>query len=154
MKIREPEREDLPGLLRLIRLVYEESPIATTFTSRPTDMEIAALISRKIEGVKKSGLVDLVAVSGKRIIADSEIVRTEDGDGLVGIIVAKKSRRKGVGRMLLKKCAEKARASGISRIRAEINSQNDGAIAFFSKCGFRNRLENEGKVIMTKALSP
>lgn len=151
MEIRELEEGDFKGLCALILEIYDEAPYATTFDSRPGEEELESLMRRKIEGMRSRTLADLVAVEGGRVVADCEIVKATETGGVIGIIVAKDHRRRGVGKRLVEKCSEKARLLKMREVYAEVDDKNQNAIDFFSSCGFREQ-EGEDTLTMLKAL--
>ncbi len=151
MQIRELEEKDFGSLRALILSVYDEMPYATTFASRPGGEELDSLMRRKLEGMRESRVADLVAVEGGEIVADCEITKSTESGGVIGIIVAKEHRRRGLGRRLVEKCAAKARQHKMLEVYAEMDDRNEGAAAFFSKCGFREQ-EGEDELIMVRSL--
>jgi [ribosomal protein S18]-alanine N-acetyltransferase len=53
------------------------------------------------------------------------------------LAVAKEFRRRGVASRLVTTAAENARAAGAQQTYAEVRASNDGAIAFYTRLGFR-----------------
>ncbi len=151
MQIRELEEADFDSLSELILKVYDEMPYATTFEKRPSAETLSALMRRKLEGMRNRTLADFVAVEGGKVVADCEIVKTTDSGGLVGILVARDHRKKGLGRRLVEKCADRAKLYKMLEVYAEIDERNDGAAAFFSRCGFREQ-EGEDSLVMVRSL--
>jgi len=151
MQIRELEEKDFEGLCALILQVYDEMPYATTFEKRPDRDMLSELMRRKLEGMRNKTVVDFVAVEGNRVIADCEIAKSTETGGVIGIIVAKDKRRRGLGRRLVEKCLEKAKLQKMLEVYAEIDERNEGAESFFAKCGFEEQ-EGEDKLVMVRAL--
>ena len=145
MEIRNFSRDDREELSDLITSVYDESPIFTTYASRPSRDALFELSGRKETGLRGGYLVDLVATHQGRVIANCELMKKGDEEAVIGIIIAGEHRRKGLGRRLVEKCVEGARSFGVRRIYAEINRGNKGAVFFFSKCGFKDH-EARGEV--------
>jgi RimJ/RimL family protein N-acetyltransferase len=151
MQVRELEERDFTSLCELILQVYDEMPYATTFGKRPSDEELEELMRRKLEGMRDRTRIDFVATLNDRVVADCEITKTTDAGGLIGIIVAKEQRRRGIGKRLVEKCAAKARLQKMLEVYAEIDDRNEGAARFFSRCGFREQ-EGEDKLVMVRNL--
>ena len=149
MEIRELEEKDYKGLCSLVLQVYDEVPYATSFEKRPDEQQLSELMQRKLEGMRSRTVVDFVAVEGDRVVADCEIVKSTETGGLIGILVAGDRRRKGLGRRLVERCAEKARLLKMLEVYAEIDDRNAGAAEFFSRCGFREQ-EGEDALIMIR----
>ena len=153
MEIRELQEKDETGLRKLILSVYDESPNATTFGSRPTDSLLAELFARKMSGMRNGVAADYVAVEGGSVIADCEIVRAENGRCVAGVIVSGENRRHGVGGRLLDSCLKKAQALEFGEVYAEIDKRNGGAISFFSSRGFEKQDSgSEGIIRMRRSL--
>jgi GNAT superfamily N-acetyltransferase len=152
MEIRNFSREDEEELSDLITSVYDESAIFTTFGSRPGRETIADLSRRKSTGIRGGYLVDLVATHEGRVIANCELVKRGDEEAVIGMIISKEHRRKGLGTRLIKKCVESARSLGVRTIYAEINRENRGAVFFFAKCGFKDRSGSADVKIMAKEI--
>ncbi len=150
--IRELEAKDFESLRALILSVYDESPSATTFDARPGPEKLGELMQKKLEGMKDGSVVDFVIEEEGEVIADCEIARNDYNEGLVGIIVSKNHRRKGLGRELLETALGKAAYSKIFSAFAEIKNGNKKAGIFFRKCGFEEAEKKPGSVIMKKLL--
>lgn len=148
MEIRNFAEEDIGELSEIILSVYDESPEATTFKSRPTVTELLALSQKKLLELRNRERVDIIATIDGGVVANCEMARRAHGEGYIGIIVAQKHRRKGIGSSLVEKCIYEARALGMHRIYAEINKKNSVALLFFSKCGFRDYNDGEIKVMV------
>jgi RimJ/RimL family protein N-acetyltransferase len=149
MEVRNFSQGDAEELSDLVLSVYEESPIFTTYGTRPTKEDLLGLAGRKAYGLRSGYLVDLVMTHQGRVIANCELVRRGEGEAVIGIIIAKEHRRKGLGRRLVEKSVRGALAMGVHGIYAEINRQNKGAIFFFSKCGFKDQeVRGETKVMV------
>lgn len=151
MKIRELEERDFKGLCSLILNVYDEMPYATNFESRPDSAKLESLMSKKLEGMRDRSMVDFVAIKNDEIIGDCEITKSTESGGVIGIIVGRAHRRKGVGRRLVDRCIEKARLHKMLEVYAEIDDRNTGAAAFFERCGFKEQ-EGEGSLVMVRSI--
>lgn len=136
MEIRSLDFPDFNGLFSLVSEVYEDSPLAMWFTNKPERESFKAIFGHKIAGIVEKNVVDLVAVEEGRIIGECEVVRRNEEIGVLGIIVSKEHRRKGLGGILLSEAIKKAEDIRIYKIRAEVTENNGGAILFLSKKGF------------------
>jgi ribosomal-protein-alanine N-acetyltransferase len=58
---------------------------------------------------------------------------------LESIAVAAKSKRKGVGRMLVKSLVNELRTAGVIEITLEVRESNHAAVAFYRSAGFSQR---------------
>jgi len=150
MKIREIRQTDADSLSDLILAVYEESSFATTFDSKPSREELGELVKKKVIGSCNGHVIDFVAIEKGAVVADCELVSEGSGSGMIGILVSKQHRRKGIGSELVKKCCDEAKMHGLRVIRAEIKKQNGVAMVFFSKCGFTDYADGEVRVMVKK----
>ncbi len=96
--------------------------------------------------------MDLVAKHEGSVVANCELVKRGDYDAVIGVIIDKGQRRKGLGSRLVERCVEGARALGVRRIYAEINRGNKGAVFFFSKCGFKDYESRADVKVMAKEI--
>ncbi len=136
MEIRGIDLRDFSSLLDLVVEVYRDSPSAMWFEKEP-DKEIFSLVfGNKLVAITEKNAIDMVAVEGGQIIGNCEIVRKSGETGVLGIIVAKDWRRKGVGSSLLDEAIRLAAGIGIYRLRAEFLEENGGAALFLAKKGF------------------
>ena len=138
METRELRGSDRPGLSRLVADVRKELPEAMNFRGDPEPRLIAEIIEWKLDAVREGAMVDLVAVDGGRVVADCEILCDRPG-GVVGIIVDRNHRRKGIGSELLGKCLARSRELGVKTVEAKVMESNSRAVAFFRKMGFAER---------------
>jgi RimJ/RimL family protein N-acetyltransferase len=152
MEIRNFREDDAGDLSNLILAVYDESPISSTFKSKPLREELFELSRKKGECLRSGYLIDLVATIDGKVIADCEIALKNKEEGTIGIVVAKEHRRKGIGSKLVERCLTNARKMGIRRIYAEINKENRIAMLFFSKCNFEKQKEDRESILMTNNL--
>lgn len=145
MEIRELRLDDGQSLAELVTSVYDELPESMNFIYRPTRGDLSGLLNKKIDSMRLKRLVDLVTVEDERVIADCEIVIDESGKGIVGIIVSKAHRRRGIGTLLLGECIKRSHEAGAKIIYAEVTRTNGPALAFFSKSGFEPHQALAGK---------
>jgi len=66
------------------------------------------------------------------------------------LYVEARSRRRGVGRALVAKLLEEARAIGVERIDLEVLSTNEAATGFWRSMGFRPT----GRTVFSRAIRP
>ncbi|MGA3021096.1 MAG: GNAT family N-acetyltransferase [Candidatus Micrarchaeales archaeon] len=152
MEIRNFADDDAGDLSDLILAVYDESPISSTFKSKPTMEHLFELSRKKGEGLRNGYLIDLVATIDGKVVADCEIALKSKEEGTIGIVVAKEHRRKRIGSKLVERCIANAKKRGVRRIYAEINKENRIATLFFSKCNFEKQKESEESIVMAKNL--
>ena len=136
MEYRSLKESDSKGLIELIFSVYHDDPLSMWFDSEPGKDGLAVLIRNKRRQQSTGNALDIIALDGKKIIGECEIVRVGIGLGLIGVIIQKSHRRKNVGSTLLKITLNDAKKLGIIRVYAEISLRNDIAIKFFEKMGF------------------
>ena len=135
MEIRQLRPEDLDELRLLVQEVYSDSSLAMWFDKAPSQEDLNELFRLKMLGLSSNSSVDLIAVENEKIIGECEIVFTGESH-MVGIIVVKESRRKGVGQKLLSKGIEEATRLGFPSIYAEVVEDNAAGMGFFAKNGF------------------
>jgi ribosomal protein S18 acetylase RimI-like enzyme len=153
MEIRELRAGDGKSLSLLAASVYDELPESMNLPERPDGPAADAIIEMKLESAGRGALFDLVAVEDGEVIGDCEILR-RGAEGVVGILVSKDWRRKGVGGTLLEKCIGKARRAGLSEVTAEVAESNAPAMAFFRKQGFsiEGAASEKGTILMRRSL--
>lgn len=143
--IRGLRKKDKGQVKKLVKEVYAEIPEAFTFPHAPTDKELENVFAEKIKRSREKTLIDIVAIKNKKVIGECEIAINK-GQALVGIIVKKEERRKGVGSMLLNKAIEEAKELGVRELFAEVSRNNEPARKFFSLNGFKNKHKNKNFV--------
>ena len=78
-----------------------------------------------------------LAKEGEEIVGSAAIINTGDGVfELAKMAVAPLHRGKGLSRLLIEKCLEKARQLGVKKLILYSNSQLQTAIALYTKYGF------------------
>ncbi len=154
MRIRELERGDSDRIRELILELYDENPAYSTFGHRPDEGELEGVISGKLRGIAAGSIIDLVAVDDGRIVAECELVGTEPGRGVIGIMVEARSRRKGLGGELVSRAMRLAAGRGLAKAYANVRRENWRALKFFRACGFTEEAGAEGEiVVMSKGAS-
>jgi GNAT superfamily N-acetyltransferase len=136
MEIRNLDLQDFRSLFALVLEVYSDTPSAMWFIRRPDEQGFRLIFKGKMEGMMAKDVVDLVAVEDGAIVGECEIVRRKNEVGILGLIVLKSSRKKGIGSALFSKAVEMAEAIGITRLRAEVAEENASAAIFLAKNGF------------------
>ncbi|MDE1846009.1 MAG: GNAT family N-acetyltransferase [Candidatus Micrarchaeota archaeon] len=135
MELRALRPDDLEELRALVKEVYSDSELAMWFDRAPTTEDLNEIFRLKMIAISGGSAVDIIAVEKNRIIGECEIVATGRAY-LVGIIVSKNKRRKGIGKGLLLKGIESARKAGFPNVCAEVVEENLPAKNFFLKNGF------------------
>jgi len=101
---------------------------------------------RAVRGSRRAAV--LVAEDESGIVGRLSIVRDEnpasDHVADVGLMVAKGSRRQGVGSSLLAAAEEWARRTGIAKIELHVFTHNQGALALYRRAGYREVGLREG----------
>ncbi|MGC8710685.1 MAG: GNAT family N-acetyltransferase [Candidatus Micrarchaeia archaeon] len=138
MEIKELEASDLAGIFSLITDIYDENPMATWFSSRPTVEMIESLLGYKLIKITEKEAVDYVATEDNRVIGECEVIKDQYSNGWLGIIVSAAFRSNGIGKKLLGKAIDRAKIIGIKNLFAEV-ARNNSAINFFLKNGFTVR---------------
>lgn len=154
MEIRELRAGDAKGLSLLICSVSSELPEAMNFPEMLDDSAALAVIETKLDSARRGALIDIIAIEEGEVIADCEMLR-RGGEGVLGIIVATRHRRRGIGSGLIERCIEEARRVGIREAVAEVEMSNAPAITFFRKLGFKDAGSapgKEGAVLMRRSL--
>ena len=137
MEIRRLDFGDADGVFALVREMIEERHDALVPGRIKDRRDFSEIFKAKLLGIMAGDVVDFVAVEDGRIVGECEIVRQKAGEGVVGILVARERRRKGIGSMLLRASIDEALRSGISEAYAEVMQSNADAAAFFYREGFR-----------------
>ena len=149
IKIRELEGSDFSGVFALAAGIYAENPKATFFSAEPTRETFDSIFGEKRRGAEGGYAVDVVAVYGSRVIGECDIAEKRPGVGVLGIIISKRYRRRGAGRMLLDAASAKARGMGMVMLEACVDRENAAATAFFYNNGFEKAEGGAGSSTMT-----
>jgi len=145
--VRRATGSDRAKILRLIA-EYHSSELL-----RPDPAKITQVIEQLLRN-KSSGIL-LVAHENMEVIGVAVAVSlpsTEAGTMLIvqDLYVEARSRRRGVGRALVAKLLEEARAIGVERIDLEILPTNEAATGFWRSMGFRPT----GRTVFSRAIRP
>ncbi len=143
MEIRRLDFGDADGIFSLVKEMMGERPDALVPGRIKDRKSFSEIFKAKLVGIMAGEMVDLVAEESGRIIGECEIVKEGAAGGIVGILVARGERRKGIGSMLLMASLEEAIKMGVDEAYAEVMDSNAGAAAFFYRKGFKV-LERKG----------
>jgi len=124
--IRELRETDLPELLQLVR-------DAESFGPKAVDTE---RLDIKRDAIPDFGRV-FVAEAEKTPVGYISVRRDGDIAVIDGVIVARKHRRRGIGRALVERAVAFARESSMREISVETGADMKEAIEFYMSCGFR-----------------
>ncbi|MDE1768850.1 MAG: GNAT family N-acetyltransferase [Candidatus Micrarchaeota archaeon] len=128
---------------------YDDYPFAMWFDEKPGKGEIDRIFYNKINGMHSGLLADFVAEDSGRIVGECETAKTYGDWGIVGIIVRKEYKKRGIGKRLLDESITAAKQIGIGRLGAEVMKTNVEALNFFMINGFKpvksNTIEKSGK---------
>ncbi len=158
VEIRGLKDSDKAGIYALAASVYDSDPESIWFKSRPTEEDFGRVFEYKLSGMLGDFVIDTVACEGGKIVGECEIVKTGADTAVLGIIVDRKHRNKGVGKALLEDSFNKAREKGIGSVLVDIAEKNKNAEGFFGHAGFgaldpkHNAQKNEGMTAMQKKL--
>ena len=88
--------------------------------------------------IDRGGYIYL-AKSGDKIVGTAGLAKEHDGEyELIKMFVAPAFRGKGISKLLIEKCLEKAREIGAKKLMLYSNSQLQAAISLYSKYGFQH----------------
>jgi len=135
---------------KILRLIadYHSSELL-----RPDPAKTSQVIEQLLRN-ESSGIL-LVAHENMKVIGvavATSLPSTESGSMLIvqDLYVEPRSRRRGIGRALIAKLLEEARAIGVERIDLEILSTNEAATGFWRSMGFRPT----GRTVFSRAIRP
>ena len=138
---REPRQGDAPQFMRLINDVIDEPNSGIMMNSHTKFEDERKWVRGRIEGIKRRRLVMLTAIVDGQIKGNCDV--TIDGwkrahRAVLGIIVAKNLRGKGVGEALMRRTIELAerRLNAIEFIDLSVLDYNRRAKNLYSKLGF------------------
>ena len=133
MLIRPATNADAEAIRTLIFGVLEEYGLLAEHEGVDADL-------KDIEGnyIARGGMFDLVLDVGGQLIGTVGLYpRNDDVAELRKMYLAKRARRKGIGKMLLELALGRARELGFERIELETSSKLVEAIGLYSRYGFR-----------------
>jgi ribosomal protein S18 acetylase RimI-like enzyme len=141
--IRAAKKEDIDRaselIFRMKRLNNEFDPLFTVVDDAPERAK--AYLSRSLES---KNIVVLVGTSGKKVVA---VLRAEirerlfykpamDGH-ITDFYILPEYRRRALGNRMLERASSTLRHMGAEMVTAEVPAQNEIAVRFYSKRGFR-----------------
>jgi [ribosomal protein S18]-alanine N-acetyltransferase len=122
--IRAMARDDLDAVRRLE-------------TATPEAPHWALAVYEGFLSVESPGKRIFVAEEGGRILGFAAAQVAEDVCELESIVVDAATRRVGLGAALLKALGQWARQTGAIRVELEVRDQNQSALGFYERAGFR-----------------
>ncbi len=137
MEFIEPREEHIASLITLVKGVYLDKPDAMWYDHEPDEEELAKMFREKLALVRAWQAADAIAIEAGEVAGECEIIKESDGIGVVGIIVRKEFRSRGIGKELLLFAEKMAVSIGISTLRADVSASNKRAVEFFKRMGFR-----------------
>ncbi len=148
MEIRPLSHDDIDRLSDFIIDAYGSFPHAMWFGSKPSRESLERMFYNKMRGIGERMISDFVASQGELVLGECEIVKTDWDSGIVGMVVRKEFLRTRIGTKLLDAASSYAEEIGMYRLRAEVSSNNEGAIKFFIVNSFapirKMRMDKEG----------
>ncbi len=133
MRVRQAQIADAPAIANIANAIIRDTLV--TFT---TEERSAAGIAADIEA---RGAGFLVAELDSEVVGFASYTRFRSGPGYAeccehSIQLAPSARGKGIGRALMSRLEEVARAESVHVLVAGISSENPAAIAFHARIGF------------------
>jgi ribosomal protein S18 acetylase RimI-like enzyme len=147
IKIRKATDRDISSVADLIvrskRLNNEFDPLFTVVEDarRRTEKYVS-------DSLRSKGVLVLVATEGEKVIGmlraemrDRVFYKPTRGGHITDFYVLPEFRRKNLGNVVLEKASEQLRKMGAEMITAEVPTQNEIAVKFYTKRGFRSLLQ-------------
>jgi len=138
---REPRETDAVQLMNLINSVIDEPMSGLLMNKRTSLKDERKWLKHRIEDIKQRRTVMLVAEVDGRIMGNCDIVRRsakESHRAVLGIVLLKEIRGKGIGEAIMVRAIELARKrfTGIEQIDLQTFSYNKRAQIVYRKVGF------------------
>jgi RimJ/RimL family protein N-acetyltransferase len=138
VRIREAEPKDAAALVSLARAVGRE-PERWLLSS--TDWRAPAAERRYLRAVHRSAHAAVfVAEAPEGLVARLSVARDPHPASHhvadLGLMVAASHRRRGIGRALLQRAVDWARASGVTKLELHVFPDNEPALALYEAFGF------------------
>jgi ribosomal protein S18 acetylase RimI-like enzyme len=157
VEIREYEKSDTPALIALIRELQASEVVLYERMKPAADMGQWYVDLLKKYCAEDEGII-LIAEENGRALGYAVVLTRSVEDGtkdevaydyayVIDLVVAKKARRRGIGRMLLEDCERRARAAGRDDLRITVLARNEGAHALYRSFGFDDLLIDMRKVL-------
>ena len=136
--LRTPRKEDLEDLMELINsLVDEKAEIARTV--KVTRDEEAEWLPKMLQSLEKDELFFLVAETGGKLVASSDIDILHGDEkhvGVLGIVIKRGFRGLGMGTEMMKTLIEQATTLGLKVLTLQVFATNKPAIHVYERVGF------------------
>ena len=108
-------------------------------TEPPVDVEERAVqFARTTAG-------SVVAVADGRLVGILHVEASRHGFGVIGMLVHRDWRGRGVGSALLREAISRAREAGLHKLCLEVFAHNTAAIALYRRCGFAEEGRRAGQ---------
>jgi putative acetyltransferase len=97
-----------------------------------------AILNDPHQHILKNGGVIYLAMAGQQVVGSAALIREHNGIfELAKMAVAKEFRQKGISKLLLEKCIDKAKELKASRVVLFSNHQLKAALGLYEKFGFK-----------------
>ena len=137
MILRPAGAADHPAILALWNPLIRETTI--TFSS---EEKTPAALAAMIDGRRALGQEFFLASEGAELLGFATYAQFRGGDGYANamehtVILGQAARGRGVGRALMSRLEDHARAGGAHTLFAGVSAENPAAVAFHAALGFR-----------------
>jgi ribosomal protein S18 acetylase RimI-like enzyme len=138
---REPRRGDAPQFMKLINDIVDEPSSGIMMDRHSSPEDERKWVRARMEGIRRRRLVMLTAVADGTIKGNCDIVMggwKKAHRGVLGIVLAKDLRGKGVGEALMRRTIELAerRLKGLEFVDLSVLDYNRRAMSLYAKVGF------------------
>jgi len=159
VRIREARTEDTDAVLRFLTTLSRDSLERRFFTAVQPAHAVAEILPSERAPARVSLLAERLDPDERRVIGHGEYVRvlSDPHRAEVAFLVADDHQGLGVGTLLLLHLARRARAVGIDRFEAVVQSENSAMLDVFFGAGFPCAVrwhEGEGLVTMEIGREP
>jgi GNAT superfamily N-acetyltransferase len=145
IEVRRAGPADLPVILELIEELDRLQRPWRVFPPRPSFGD--ELAARYRSALGDSGEIVLVAIEAGEVVGTAyghvttpSTVSDEPALELSGVMVRPSHRGRGIGRVLTEEVGRFARRAGVRMVTVKIFAQNDEAVRFWERVGFRHRM--------------
>lgn len=155
IEIREYRESDQQSLVALIRELQASEVVLYERMKPEADMGVWYIDLLKRKCVEDEGVILIAEEDGAALGYAVILTRSvEDGTGdevgydyayVVDLVVARKARRRGIGKLLLADCERRARQAGRDDLRITVLAANRGAHDLYRALGFDDLLINMRK---------
>jgi L-amino acid N-acyltransferase len=141
MNLRPAEVADFPAVLALWNPLIRDTTI-TFSAEEKTTRSLGDMIATR----RASGHEFLVAVDGGKLLGFASYAQFRGGNGYAHamehtIILAEQARGRGIGRTLMARIEDHARAGGAHSLFAGVSAENIAGVAFHTAIGFRHLVQ-------------